>query len=343
MPHPQCFVVPIKAVTPVWTGNNERKTTYIKATSILGGLRFWTEGLVRSLGEEVCDINSEGNRDSFDPDGPGEICRVCSFFGCTGRGRGFRLSIHGENLQPYPLGRIELKSRTYTMVNQITGQTRKKTPTWRHYADKGLQGDMELGLFPLRPDGITPELTLALVLMLKWGTLGARDQFGYGGIEASLPQNLLDYAEEALPTREPRAVTGVSLKDFFFFQAQTENPYKELPFEVRFDVRKGLSVVPKDSTLRHYFCGSIRENDKAATKYNMALLPGGRLRGWGYFPRDGTFSSQRDRCLDLLKNIMMGHPNIKSVSWREFESPRDTLKQNTRWYEFLEELFKGGW
>ena len=58
----------------LWTGDAALNMSYIKATSILGGLRFWTEALLRSLGQDVCH---DQGRCTFSKK-VGKACACCS-------------------------------------------------------------------------------------------------------------------------------------------------------------------------------------------------------------------------------------------------------------------------
>ncbi|MEA3360710.1 MAG: type III-B CRISPR module RAMP protein Cmr1 [Thermodesulfobacteriota bacterium] len=346
MASPTIFTIPVKAITPIWTGDAERKTSYIKGSSLIGGLRFWTEALLRAQGEHVCDITnkSQDKRDTYDSEEPSKkICRVCETFGCTGLGRSFSLMIHeGRDMHDHAIGNIKLPRYTYTATYPKTNKEYKKTPAW-FLRDSGLIGNLNLELVPLRPQGITAELALALTTMLKWGTLGAKDQFGFGIVKVeNFPEGFLDIARKAIPAHEKEAESGLSLRDFFFFKAKCEKPYNELPFEIRYLVRQSLRE-NGDRALRHYFCGSTQEKDKAATKYNIGLIPNGTLIGWGYYQKDGNFGDYRERCLDSLKKNLNEHNALKELQWVEYNSERDTEKRITNWIEFLTKIFEGEW
>jgi len=101
--------VKIRTLTPLWTGDADRKCSKIKETGIIGSLRWWYEALVRGLGGYACDPTSE-KRCKLDQkkfqkaikDGKSiqealdeQICPACQLFGCTGWSRGFRLEING--------------------------------------------------------------------------------------------------------------------------------------------------------------------------------------------------------------------------------------------------------
>ncbi|WP_041082093.1 type III-B CRISPR module RAMP protein Cmr1 [Thermotoga profunda] len=101
------YVVKIKALTRIWTGDAKGENNTLKETGIIGSLRWWYEALVRGLGGYACDPTS-GDRCSLDQmkfkealkKGKSEqealneqICLVCQFFGCTGWSKKFVLRI----------------------------------------------------------------------------------------------------------------------------------------------------------------------------------------------------------------------------------------------------------
>jgi len=82
--------VRIKTLTPIWTGDAERKNTELRETGIIGSLRWWYEALIRGLGGSACDptnSNCEGKNH----------CDACELFGCTGWSRKFRLEVEEEH------------------------------------------------------------------------------------------------------------------------------------------------------------------------------------------------------------------------------------------------------
>jgi CRISPR-associated protein Cmr1 len=84
------YTVKIKALTPIWTGDADRKNTTLRETGIIGSLRWWYEALIRGLGGTACDpTNTNCNRDNH--------CDACELFGCTGWARKFRLEVEKKN------------------------------------------------------------------------------------------------------------------------------------------------------------------------------------------------------------------------------------------------------
>ncbi|MBF6571337.1 MAG: type III-B CRISPR module RAMP protein Cmr1 [Candidatus Binataceae bacterium] len=76
----------LKALTPVWTGDAERKGERLILTGLLGSLRWWFEVLVRGLGGTACDSSATKCQDR-------NHCPVCELFGCTGWARKFRFQV----------------------------------------------------------------------------------------------------------------------------------------------------------------------------------------------------------------------------------------------------------
>ncbi len=80
------YDVKFNTLTPMWTGDSERKGGTVRETGVIGSLRWWYEILVRGLGGGACDPTST-------PCKINDCCDVCSLFGCTGYSRKFRLEV----------------------------------------------------------------------------------------------------------------------------------------------------------------------------------------------------------------------------------------------------------
>jgi len=96
------YTVEIKALTPIWTGDAERKSTELRETGIIGSLRWWYEALIRGLGGSACDPTNtkcEGKNH----------CDACELFGCTGWARKFRLEVERKTNNEVILKFIEMR------------------------------------------------------------------------------------------------------------------------------------------------------------------------------------------------------------------------------------------
>jgi len=84
----------LKAQSPIWTGDADRKGERTIPTGLLGSLRWWFEVAVRGLGGSACDPADSGGRC---PDKNDKHCVVCELFGCTGWARKFRFDVLDES------------------------------------------------------------------------------------------------------------------------------------------------------------------------------------------------------------------------------------------------------
>jgi len=154
--------IQLKTLTPLWTGDIDRRSNEIQETAIVGSIRWWYESLVRGLGGFACDPTSNDSC-IFDEEaysqtnsleaGLKDVCPVCRVFGCTGYSSKFRLLITdsqgnakqtrlsrrgGEQFQlqfvfvrPLRAEELWLWQKTLTLIDKwgsIGGQTTKKPP-----------------------------------------------------------------------------------------------------------------------------------------------------------------------------------------------------------------------
>ncbi|MGQ9847920.1 MAG: type III-B CRISPR module RAMP protein Cmr1, partial [Bacteroidales bacterium] len=97
------FTVKINPLTPIWTGDENRKNTTLRETGLIGSLRWWYEALIRGLGGTACDPtkNTKCNIENH--------CDVCELFGCTGWSRKFRLEVEKSNNNRIHMRFIEMR------------------------------------------------------------------------------------------------------------------------------------------------------------------------------------------------------------------------------------------
>jgi CRISPR-associated protein Cmr1 len=97
---PECYEWKLRALTPLWTGDVDRKGDRLITTGLLGSIRWWLEVLVRGLGGSACDPTDEKSRcpaGGASAGEPGHHCVVCELFGCTEWARKFRFDVLGED------------------------------------------------------------------------------------------------------------------------------------------------------------------------------------------------------------------------------------------------------
>ncbi|MFQ6118512.1 MAG: type III-B CRISPR module RAMP protein Cmr1, partial [Methanosarcinales archaeon] len=180
-----------KTLTPLWTGDIDRKCSKIKETSILGSLRWWYEALIRGLGGKVCNITSENpkNRCDYDRD-KGNICDVCKIFGCTGWSRRFRLEVEGKRIPLFFV--TNLNSNLRWLCKIFNGREISKNPTYsgrREYIcdfngiNEIFDDEMVLKYLSLEQPKIhNPLIEFLIKFVSKYSALGAKTQNGFGQI-----------------------------------------------------------------------------------------------------------------------------------------------------------------
>lgn len=96
------FNLKIKPLTPIWTGDENRRNTTLRETGLIGSLRWWYEALIRGLGGTACDPSNIQCNDK-------NHCDACELFGCTGWARKFRLEVEKLNNNEIHLRFIEMR------------------------------------------------------------------------------------------------------------------------------------------------------------------------------------------------------------------------------------------
>lgn len=349
----------------IWTGSADHTTmTGIKGTSLLGGMRFWTEALLRSFGYRVCDCTGKG-KDIFKKASPEKVCAACHSFGCTGLSRAFSLHVTPENMTEH--GK---KTRVIAKAPGRDDANYAVAPGW--------QGRLALSMTCRRPlswplemhwgrhhAGLPPEVLLATLLMLEYGALGASDQYGCGLVRLRDRAAVLEKLRGCpLPEDCPDPVeTGLaSLRDFFFFKGSLDQKALERQSNCRITtpgippalsdlvrarrlLRDSLRGQQGIRELRHWLCGTLRPQPVGG---HMSLgISDKILYGWGWLPRKGMAElsgpggpSLRETALQAVHDCVQGI--CPGMTWKEFASPRDARAPQT-WREHVTEMLSQPW
>lgn len=330
----------------IWTGGaNSKEMTAVNATSVLGGLRFWAEAMLRANGATAC----------FEKERCGK-CEACMTFGCTGISRAFSLQVKHENLnQSIGKATSPLPLPQYKYQNN-----RGETKTPRYYLTNGYTGQLDLAMAVRRPDahgdfGLPPAMLTALYLMIEYGTVGAYDQYGCGLTGFADPDQKENLRELALLGAESASggngkAKNLALGDFFFFRGcVSKDKSREAMGEIRYLIR---NVIRKtgDERLRHWFCGSLKTDQEtfsgranSGTNYSFSIDGNGKLYGWGHFGRAGNkYAGKREAVLDLVHGTLkkaLGN----SLDWKEFAAPGRDGTSPKDWPSYLGNLLKSDW
>lgn len=245
----------IETLTPLWTGDIDRKCSKIKETSIIGSLRWWYEALVRGLGggacdptsDDKCELNHKKFKKALESKSMQEalddlICPACQLFGCTGWSRKFRLEVDFDKIMPELSIKTRKKRRDRYLPRKIGG-----------FVSKNTNDMIELKFFPLRE--ITKDewalLNRTFEIIEKYGALGAHLSQGNGVIdiiENNLPKNELH--NDLKEKKNLSNISSPDLRDFFFykFQLNFEKRILELINEKVFWIHPPDESRPNDKT-----------------------------------------------------------------------------------------------
>jgi len=173
--------VKIRTLTPIWTGDVDRKCSKIKETGIIGSLRWWYEALIRGLGGYACDPTSEERckldqkkfqkaikegksiQEALDE----QICPACQLFGCTGWSRRFRLEIN------------ETQTRELFFVTSLQTNQWWLKKIWENQ-DKIIYGDAYIKITSSEDNA--KRLLAIIWLISRYGGLGAKTHIGFGQV-----------------------------------------------------------------------------------------------------------------------------------------------------------------
>ena len=280
----------------IWTGSDDHLTmTFLKGTSLIGSMRFWTEALLRAFGNRVCDCVQKHeifDKTDYMEGGEGKVCAACHSFGCTGLARAFTLHINTDNTKQFscskekfsvPLPEVP-KIAYYAFAQGWTDKLSlslscRRALSWPCEAHRG-KGHYFL----------PPEVVLATFLMLEYGTLGAMDQYGCGLVRTLNREDLAKTMQEALRAihkGEVEPAAGyANLRDFYFFKGTLNNTelkrlcnrsisiqsqqYRNVPLyydpiiRVRRLLRKSIRTKFTNPSigkeLRHWICGFLDQS-----------------------------------------------------------------------------------
>ncbi len=208
--------IKIKTLTPIWTGDINRKCSKLRETSIIGSLRWWFETIVRGFGGHACDPTSK-NRCEL----KGEelkkgkkpedlICPVCYVFGTTGWSRRFRLEIDGKSNQaPFVIIKVNERKehRGWFLGSEDSG---------------GILGEFTIKICEIH-DKFVDLIALLLHVSSSWG-IGTKTQDGFGICKFEGKYNIDKAISQIKSLIKANSERGVlpSLEDFFFCEIKIE-------------------------------------------------------------------------------------------------------------------------
>lgn len=327
--------ITIRTLTPLWTGGVDGTSDRLHATGIIGSLRWWYETIIRGMGGKVCDPIEQPCLYNADQPHNG-LCLGCQTFGATGWARRFRLMIEDRTISGGP-----------DNVKQPTGNRFKSNgqqrPSW--YFKGGRTGELELRIAPTAA-GCDPILVQGvLALIERCGGLAAKPQLGYGWIEL-VSGPLLEIGQfvskvQSIAGSQPGTASGLpSLDKMFFAQVSSPDIGIAATLNMKYDLRGAFrSTFIGNRTLRHWVCGSVRGNERRASKISFTQAVDGVVRVWGWIPdRIPGQGITRDQVVGQINATLTAYGTVSS--WREFDSARDTVSRQSDIAAFLRSLLE---
>jgi CRISPR-associated protein Cmr1 len=226
------FTVEIKPLTPIWTGDADRKVTTLRETGIIGSLRWWYEALIRGYGGFACNptgteerlkckldekkfkelLKSEKSiKKALDRSG---ICSACQLFGCTGWSRRFRLEVDYKE-EKVPLFFVSSHQNKNWLHKITEGQNEilwSKDPIKLNFIPMNNDKDFEL-----------EDIIKALIFIIsRYGGLGAKLQYGFGqfnvDIDKMTTKNGVQLIKNNINKEKDKNLNQISFLDFFMLK-----------------------------------------------------------------------------------------------------------------------------
>jgi len=324
----------VKTLTPMWTGNATGVVDRIHETGIIGSLRWWFEVFIRGLGGMVKDP-TKNERSSFDSEKyeksnatderaclrDAGLCDVSQVFGATGWRRRFRLTIADQTQQ-------DTSSRKQISASRINPKT-NKNPTW-WFLDFPRSGIMTIQVQSLAQDFPAEVIGGLLQFLADWAAVGAKAQMGFGVVE---PVNsrvdtrtLYDWLVATTGDRQYSKLP--SLQNIFLTCIQLQNATDKSTFNLKYDLRQ-LFAGQQNTRLRHFVMGTVK-GGRIAAKVKMSRPYGyGLIRVWGWILEQAEVyndSWNREKIVTVIYEHLS--TNYTMQSWREMNSPRDSVTPN---------------
>jgi len=331
------LTITLSTLTPLWTGGIDQTCDRLHETGLIGSLRWWYEAIVRGLGGYACDP-TEHSCIYDEKKSNHDLCLACQVFGTTGWARRFRLSVsapditlQGQDGEKQPSGERFKRNST-------------NRPSW--YFRKGFHDTFTLSVLPTHKE-FDPHLILGVIKLIeRHAGFGAKTQLGYGWVQIEKVEGATfstdDFVEQLqnLAHTKPGKSNGLpNLQEMFFARVKTNDPDITATLNLRYDVRARFRTsFSNNQRLRHWVCGTV-SGEREASKIFFSQNVNGVMRVWGWIPElPADFKIIRDQVLEEIKQAISSFGKI--VSWREFNSDRDTCGKQSDISAYLGSLLE---
>jgi len=320
---PPAIQVQCKPLTPIWTGDIERRGDRVRETGMIGSLRWWYEAILRGCGFYACDP-SAGTCAYEEYHGLANICLACQLFGCTGYSRRFRLEVEGEGGAGRPL------------FIRLRNPGTKGHKGWM--VPQTLSGPFTLKLTPLSAQGLDAGgIGLTLRLIERFGALGAKTSQGQGVVQfegfpevppvADWTAQMADRPHKGSSAQPPGApnlqdLVGVSIalipkekdwwtklsvqdQDLRDFRLSASSQWTPSAPVVRAMLRAELRNLPASTSDRHRLMGFVSKRGEPGcgrgsqifVTHSYRVGDRWRMRIFGFVPNSNNSADQKLRSL----------------------------------------------
>lgn len=365
----QPLTIHLQTLTPIWTGGvNPREMDRLQETSIIGSLRWWYEILMRSLGQNVCDITSDNSDKRCNYENNKQVCDVCKIFGCTGWSRKFTLRMGNKYLKSIP-GIFIPSGRCHF------GKRGKSDRPGGWHLPNGYFGNMSLHFIPAHANSFN--IFNALLLMERHANFTPKSNVGYGVFKIANREQVKEKLPPLKIQCNPQQNSYPLIQNMFFINIRLPKPNVFSLDEIKllqsgkpivqgkcvtkietrdrtnfndFMKQKGDVLLPISpiikNRLRYKYkhrmfdidelLGKAARNDSIASKINISNLylenSHWEFRVWGWL------EGKDEKILDELHNffnteisrIFNVETDVMNIEWREFDSHRDSVSPNEK-------------
>lgn len=329
------LTITLRTLTPLWTGGVESgKMDRIHETGIIGSLRWWYEAIVRGLGGRACDPTEHSC--VYDPEKPNNgLCDACQLFGATGWRRRFRLVIQDDQIREQRVTHPMKANRSYQ-----DNRGKNRTPMW-YFQNSPQAGQFFIQIQSLQLNFSLEPIQGLVQFATDWAALGARPQMGFGVVEITSERLDNNPFSNLQQTGNGSHSNLPSLQNMFFARIKVGNGTDQETFNLKYDLRR---LFANDKDVRHFIMGTV-QGDRMGSKIFMSRpYADGFIRVWGWIPEEARVWNSnsiwnRQRVLTAINDHLKSNYSLKT--WREFNSPRDTMQQHADMPAFLNSLWEG--
>lgn len=260
------ITIEFETITPIWTGDAWGSNSELKATAIMGSLRFWFEVYCHFAGIEVKEkeeldykefIKQRKKIENIDKSDDAilsdmKVTLASKIFGCTGwksRIEIEKISFEEDKQYQYPTGKIQFPSLKYNKNGKDI------TPSW--YFSKGFYGNGTITFKTTQE--IKQNILLPLLNFIEqYAFIGAKNNIGYGRVRFKNIEKVNVFGFSQVGLENSSIDDLVQSKKLITNSSSTNNDLSQLIkqlLEQKANLRKKIT----NQQDRHYKFGTVKK------------------------------------------------------------------------------------